>query len=53
MQTTSPLRDAGVEGLGLNFSFHERLTLFADYELLMWRASAFEQTINGGGRISF
>ena len=53
VQTTSPLRDAAVVGLGLNFTFHERLTLFADYELLMWRASYFEQTINGGGRISF
>ena len=53
VQTTSPLRDAAVVGLGLNFTFHERLTLFADYELLMWRASDFEQTINGGARISF
>jgi len=53
VQTSSPLRDAGVVGLGLNFTFHDRLTLFADYELLMWRSSDFEQTINGGGRISF
>ena len=53
VQTTTPLRDAAVVGVGLNFTFHERLTLFADYELLMWRASTFEQTINGGGRISF
>ena len=53
VQTTAPLRDAAVVGVGLNFTFHERLTLFADYELLMWRASTFEQTINGGGRISF
>jgi len=53
VQTTSPLRDAAVVGLGLNFTFHDRLTLFADYELLLWRASTFEQTLNGGGRISF
>ena len=53
VQTTSPLRDAAVVGLGLNFTFHDRLTLFADYELLMWSSSFFEQTINGGARISF
>jgi outer membrane autotransporter protein len=53
IQTTAPLRDAAIVGLGLNFTFHNRLTLFADYELLLWNAGYFEQTISGGGRISF
>ena len=53
VQTSSPQRDAAVVGLGLNVTVHDRLTLFADYELLMWSSSYFEQTVNGGGRISF
>ena len=53
VQTAAPLRDAAVVGAGLNFTFHNRLTLFADYELQIWQASYFEQTINGGCRISF
>ena len=53
VQTSAPQRDAAVVGLGLNFTFHDRLTLFADYELLLWSSSYFEQTINGGARISF
>ena len=53
VQTAPPLRDAAVVGLGLNFTFHNRLTLFAEYELELWRASYFEQTVNGGARISF
>ena len=44
---------SAVVGVGMNVTVHDRLTLFADYELLMWRASDFEQTINGGGGISF
>ena len=31
VRTTGPMRDAAVLGTGLNFTFHERLTLFADY----------------------
>ena len=53
IKTASPLRDAGVVGLGLNWTFHDRLTLFTEYELEFWRSSYFEQTINGGVRISF
>jgi outer membrane autotransporter protein len=53
IQTSSPLRDAAVVGAGLNFTFHQRLTLFTDYELQIWRASYFEQSVNAGGRISF
>jgi len=53
VQTTAPLRDAAVVGIGLNVTFSERFTLFADYEVQFWRASYFNQTINGGGRISF
>ena len=53
VQTAAPLRDAAVVGAGLNFTFHNRLTLFTDYELQFWRASYFEQSINGGARISF
>jgi outer membrane autotransporter protein len=53
VQTSAPLRDAAVLGAGLNFTFHERLTLFADYEVQLWSRGYVEQTINGGGRISF
>ena len=53
VQTTAPLRDAAVVGVGVNFTFHGRLTLFADYEVQLWTASYLEQSINGGCRISF
>jgi outer membrane autotransporter protein len=53
VQTSSPLRDAAVAGASLNFTFHNRLTLYADCELQLWQASYFEQTINAGARISF
>jgi outer membrane autotransporter protein len=53
VQTGSPDRDAAVVGAALNFTFHKRLTLFADYELQMWNASYFEQSVNGGAKISF
>jgi fibronectin-binding autotransporter adhesin len=53
VQTASPLRDAAVVGLGVNWTLHDRLTLFAEYELELWNASNFEQTVNGGARISF
>jgi fibronectin-binding autotransporter adhesin len=53
VQTASPRRDAAVVGLGVNATFRNRLTLFAEYELELWDASYFEQTVNGGARISF
>ena len=53
VQTSAPLRDAAVLGVGLNFTFRDRLTLFADYEVQLWTRGYVEQTINGGGRISF
>jgi outer membrane autotransporter protein len=53
VRTTGPMRDAAVLGTGLNFTFHERLTLFADYEVSLWNSGYLEQTVNGGGRISF
>jgi outer membrane autotransporter protein len=53
VQTVSPMRDAAVVGLGLNFTFKDRLTLFADYELTLWNESNFNQSVNAGGRISF
>jgi outer membrane autotransporter protein len=53
VQTSAPLRDAAVLGGGLNFTFHDRLTLFADYEVQLWNRGYVEQTINGGVRISF
>ena len=53
IQTSAPRRDSGVVGLGVNFTFKDTLTLFVDYELQMWSASSFQQSVNGGGRISW
>ncbi|HWB61168.1 MAG TPA: autotransporter domain-containing protein, partial [Chthoniobacteraceae bacterium] len=53
VQTGSPKRDAAVTGVGVNATFHDRLTLFLDYDLEIWSASTFDQTVNGGARISF
>ena len=53
VQTASPKRDAAVVGAAVNFTFHNRLTLFADYELQFWNQSNFNQSINGGAKISW
>ena len=53
VRTSAPLRDAAVVGAGLNLTLYGRLTLFADYELQLWQESYFEQSVNGGARISF
>jgi outer membrane autotransporter protein len=53
VQTGSPERDAAVVGAALNCTFHNRLTLFADYELQMWNQNYFEQSVNGGAKISW
>jgi len=53
VQTASPRRDAAVVGLEFNATFHDRLTLFMGYDLDISSASYFEQSVNGGARISF
>jgi outer membrane autotransporter protein len=53
VRTSAPLRDAAVMGMGLDFTFHERLTLFLDYEIQLWSRSYVEQAVNGGFRIGF
>jgi outer membrane autotransporter protein len=53
VRTSAPLSDSAVVGAGLNVTVYGRLTLFADYELQLWQASYFEQSVNGGARISF
>jgi outer membrane autotransporter protein len=53
VQTASPQRDAAVVGVGFNATFHDRLTLFVAYDLDISNSSYFEQSVNGGARISF
>ncbi|HWB61664.1 MAG TPA: autotransporter domain-containing protein [Chthoniobacteraceae bacterium] len=53
VQSGSPKRDAAVVGIGANASFHDRMTLFLDYDLQLWSSSTFDQSINGGVRLSF
>lgn len=53
VQTDSPMRDAAVIGAGVNFTFDDRVTLYAEYSLLMWGESYFEETVNAGCRVMF
>jgi uncharacterized protein with beta-barrel porin domain len=53
VRTDTPLRDAAVLGAGLNITFHQSFTLFADYEASIWSSGYIEQTVNAGGAISF
>jgi outer membrane autotransporter protein len=53
VQTSRPDRDAGVVGAGINFTFRNRVTLFADYNLTMWRTNYYDQTVNGGCKVSW
>ncbi|HWB61711.1 MAG TPA: autotransporter domain-containing protein [Chthoniobacteraceae bacterium] len=53
VETASPMRDSAVVGVNFNATFHNRFTLFAGYDIDISNSSYFNQSVNGGARISW
>ena len=46
--TTAPQRDAAVAGVGVDFTVHDRMTIFFDYDVQAGQESYLEQSVKGG-----
>jgi outer membrane lipase/esterase len=53
VRTIKPERDAVLVGIGVNTTYHERLTLFLDYDVQTGQADYLEQSVKGGIKWTF
>jgi len=53
VRTNSPERDAALVGLGINTTYNETVTMFADYDVQVGQSHYVEQIVKGGFKWSF
>jgi outer membrane autotransporter protein len=53
VKTANPERDAALVGVGIDFTFRDRMTIYADIDAQVGQANYYEYSVRGGLKFSF